>query len=583
MNQIGPVSLYQGDCLDVLRTLASDSCDALVTDPPAGIAFMGKAWDEDRGDISKWSAWLTRVMREAMRVLKPGAHGLVWALPRTSHWTGIALEHAGFEIRDKITHVFGQGFPKSLDIAKAIDKRSDVGQDETRRVCRFLNAAYAKRARVLKAKDIAKAFGVTASMINHWFALDTNSQPLCPTWEQWEVLRGMLDFGYSMDDEVWKLNGRKGKPGSAWLEREVIGEEVLDTKPQVPSEGRPREKKVVQITKPNLDEAKQWQGWGTALKPASEDWWLVRKPLPPTESIADSVIARGTGALNIDGSRVGTIGGTKVTNARGKHGLFGLGSGHVEAIDGGRFPPNFLMSHSPGCACVGTRTVKSGKGVWTPPKGAIFDFGHKGFDEPRGYGGESGTETVEAWRCADDCPVAALDRQSGITKSQGGFPKSAIAQGLHGFQPSVGKTTGGLGDTGGASRFFPTFEPDADASFCYAPKAAVSDKDAGLKEAGFEQQTVGSLAGGGVGANDPVSERFTTTKRNTHPTVKGQQLMRWLVRLVTPPGGTVLDCFAGSGSTLVAAVSLGFTAVGIEKQTEYVNIIEARVRHAAKL
>jgi hypothetical protein len=554
VKQIGPVSLYQGDCLDVLRTLPSDSCDALVTDPPAGIAFLGEAWDEDRGDIAKWSAWLTRVMREAMRVLKPGAHGLVWALPRTSHWTGIALEHAGFEIRDKITHVFGQGFPKSFDIAKAIDKRSSVGQDETLRVCRFLNAAYAKRSKVLKLRDLAKMFGVTTSMLNRWFALDTNSRPLCPTWEQWEVLRGILDFGYSMDAVVWRLNGRKGKPGSARHEREVTGDVEISENPGIPSDGNERAKKMMQIREPHREDAKRWAGWGTALKPASEDWWLVRKPLPPTESIVDSVITRGTGALNIDGNRVGIAGGTSLKDPQGK-GLFGIGGGRVESIDAGRFPPNFLMTHSPGCVCVGTKEVKSGK-------------------------------AVESWWCADDCPVAALDRQSGTKISK--VHKAPRARGL-GYgsgmvcDPDSELVRVGHEDTGGASRYFPIFEPDADVLFCYAPKAAVSDKDAGLEEAGFEQQTVGSLAGGGTNANDPVSARFTTTKRNTHPTVKGQQLMRWLVRLVTPPGGTVLDCFAGSGSTLVAAVSLGFTAIGIEKQTEYVNIIEARVRHAAKL
>ncbi len=116
------MKLLNGDCLEVLRTLPDDSLDSMVTDPPAGIAFMGKDWDKDKGGRDGWIAWMTEVMRECNRVLKPGAHALVWAIPRTSHWTMTALEDAGFEVRDVVTHLFGTGFPKSLDVSKAIDK-----------------------------------------------------------------------------------------------------------------------------------------------------------------------------------------------------------------------------------------------------------------------------------------------------------------------------------------------------------------------------------------------------------------------------------------------------------------------------
>lgn len=108
-------NLLQGDCLTVLRNLPSNSLDSLVTDPPAGISFMGKDWDKDKGGRDQWIAWMTEVMAECHRVLKPGAHGLVWAIPRTSGWTQRALEDANFEIRDCISHLFGSGFPKSRD------------------------------------------------------------------------------------------------------------------------------------------------------------------------------------------------------------------------------------------------------------------------------------------------------------------------------------------------------------------------------------------------------------------------------------------------------------------------------------
>lgn len=114
-------SLYQGDCLEWLRSLEPESVDSIVTDPPAGIGFMGKGWDGDKGGRSQWVAWLAEILRECLRVLKPGGHALVWSLPRTEHWTACAIEDAGFEIRDGIYHLCAQGWPKSLDVSKAID------------------------------------------------------------------------------------------------------------------------------------------------------------------------------------------------------------------------------------------------------------------------------------------------------------------------------------------------------------------------------------------------------------------------------------------------------------------------------
>ena len=111
-------NLHEGDCLEWLRSLPSDSVDSLVTDPPAGIAFMGRKWDDDKGGRRQWIAWLTDILRECMRVMKPGAAGFVWALPRTSHWTATACEDAGFDVRDVVTHVQGQGFPKSKALLK---------------------------------------------------------------------------------------------------------------------------------------------------------------------------------------------------------------------------------------------------------------------------------------------------------------------------------------------------------------------------------------------------------------------------------------------------------------------------------
>lgn len=118
------MQLIKSDCLFALKTLPENSIDSLITDPPAGISFMGKSWDDNKGGRDQWITWLTEVMVECMRVMKPGAHGLVWALPRTSHWTATALENAGFEVKDQIFHLFGSGFPKSLDIKKSAIKQA---------------------------------------------------------------------------------------------------------------------------------------------------------------------------------------------------------------------------------------------------------------------------------------------------------------------------------------------------------------------------------------------------------------------------------------------------------------------------
>lgn len=109
-------TVHHADALAALREMETHSVDAIVTDPPAGIAFMNAEWDKDKGGRDAWIAWLAEVFTEARRVVKPGAHALVWALPRTSHWTAFGLENAGWTLRDRVSHLFGTGFPKSRDV-----------------------------------------------------------------------------------------------------------------------------------------------------------------------------------------------------------------------------------------------------------------------------------------------------------------------------------------------------------------------------------------------------------------------------------------------------------------------------------
>lgn len=121
--------VIQGDCLEVMRGMPDNYFDAIVTDPPAGIAFMGKDWDKHKGGMIDWVNWFSEAMAEAMRVMKPGAIGLVWSIPRTSHWTGMALELAGFRIIDVVHHCQGSGFPKGQDIGKLIDQMAGAERE----------------------------------------------------------------------------------------------------------------------------------------------------------------------------------------------------------------------------------------------------------------------------------------------------------------------------------------------------------------------------------------------------------------------------------------------------------------------
>lgn len=255
------MKLINGDCLEKLKELADNSVDAIVTDPPAGISFMNKEWDSNKGGRDEWMQWLTEVMTEAKRVLKHGGHALVWAIPRTSHWTAMAIENAGFEVRDCVYHIQSQGFPKSLNVSKAIDKK----------------------------------FGAER-----------------------EVIRSRKLFG----------GGRR-------LKGVMFEEDGKDTD-------------TFNYTAPATDKAKQYDGYGSQLKPAVECWWLIRKPLAE-KNIVDNVLKYGTGAINIDKSRIGT---TTKTNSHKENTAInnpftrGLGEIKTEIKNYGRFPANLIHDGS---------------------------------------------------------------------------------------------------------------------------------------------------------------------------------------------------------------------------------------------
>jgi len=499
--------------------LADCSVHAIVTDPPYGLEFMGKEWDKlavpKPGNLGGFAdgnkpsfervsshlpsmqAWHETWAREALRVLKPGGHLLAFGGTRTHHRLMVALEDAGFEIRDCLMWLYGSGFPKSLDVSKAIDKAAGVERE--------------KIGPRIRLGD-TRAYG------------DRN--------------RGMDFLIRSRDDND-------------------------------------------SVTTASSDHAKEWQGWGTALKPAWEPIILARKPLAE-KNVAANVLAHGTGALNVDGCRIaGTWttwqirDGKPLAPNQPAQSSVGWGNGYVaEQSPLGRWPANVVLSHSDGCELVGMKKVK-GSRIESASNHDFEAFAGGGLGGPRparGIGDADGLESVEDWRCVEECAVRLLDEQSGELKSGDRTGKRSQPKTKHTYgQFAMCDETPSVGDTGGASRFF------------YTAKASRSEREEGL---GYMAPKLHGMSGGAVGAvgrgeeygeGQGIGLNRTRRVRNTHPTVKPVALMRWLLRLVTPPGGLVLDPFAGSGSTLVAARLESINAVGFDLSAEYVAIAEARL------
>lgn len=521
------------DCIEGMRLMPDNSVDSIVTDPPYGIRFMGKAWDgadidaraaKRRGFASHapdsgpngghksiaaeagkydlapaamraFQEFSEEWAREALRVLKPGGHLLAFSSPRTYHRMACGVEDAGFELRDQIMWVFGSGFPKSRNVSKDIDKARIEDAAPTRAVCRAIRAAM--DACALKSKDLVSHFaGCHPRLVDHWAARDTDSQPSVPTWAQWSLLRGLLPLSSDLDAEVWRLNERKGEAGDAYQKAEILGYHGGAT----PGFGEHRFAAVDASIRARSDAARQWDGWGTALKPAHEPICVARKPLVGT--VAANVLAHGTGALNIDACRVTADDGVnRARPSRTPNAILGGGNGtNLTASahnDAGRWPANLI---------------------------------HDGSDEVVDLFPQSAGQLADA--STSDTQRAGQNVYGAMRRGRGSEPSADSANvGAVGLKMKPGARRL---DTGSAARFF------------YCAKASTKDRGAG----------------------------------NTHPTVKPTDAMRYLCRLVTPPGGIVLDPFAGSGSTGKAAKLEGFLFMGFELDAEYVAIANARIEAA---
>lgn len=355
------------------------------------------------------------------------------------------------------------------------------------------------------------------------------------------------------------------------------GEELVGSNPN-------EQAKWKEITIPATEAAKQWDGWGTALKPATEPIVLARKPLEKGLTIAENVLKWGTGAINIDGCRIKTadnLNGGAYSGGERSGGDWKENSGFKnDKLDEytqplGRFPANLILSHHPECVCNGLKKVKGsscspediGKGTENTPNNGILGRG-KGGVITSAYTDENGEETVEDWICHPDCPVKILDEQSGITKSgkvksdKGAYNGESVI----GFLRGVSNYTNQHGDSGGASRFF------------YVAKATRTERNWGLDH--FDDKQMARSVGAQNNIEypkDQIGLNKTSLVKNTHPTIKPVALMRYLVKMITPPGGRVVDPFNGSGTTGIACKLEGFDYLGIDREQEYIDISMGRI------
>lgn len=338
--------IHLGDSLNVLKQIPANSVDSLVTDPPAGISLIGLDWDHDKGGRLEWIKWLRAIMEECHRVMKPGAHGLVWAIPRTSHWTATALEEAGFEVKDVIVHIFGNGFPKNTAIDKALDRAKYTDTDLLFRVTAWIRAR--RDALGLTNKILDEAAGVKGGAC-HWTA-PAGGQPHIPTKERWEGLEKVLGPAPDWMIEIIRPAHEKG---GAWATRNKTGEykrEAGGVGIHIPAKDR-------SITEPTTEDSKRWQGWGTALKPANEHWILIQKPISE-HNFAANIRKHEVGAINIDASRIpvkGRIPSTSNLSFKGGGLIWDSSKRSKDSFYNqhpmGRYPANVIITRSNNEAC----------------------------------------------------------------------------------------------------------------------------------------------------------------------------------------------------------------------------------------
>jgi len=565
--------ILHGDCLTILPTLDAESVDAVVTDPPYGLGFMGKKWDTPgsmferraekknrfdhvggnhnptssadsartrRVEGKRFQAFMEAWAVETYRVLKPGAHLLAFGGTRTFHRLTCAIEDAGFEIRDCLMYLYGSGFPKSLNVGcrcaesktkydlrpvRDADLSSPVQSETTEG--QVLLAGLSESSIPAQGTESGKAgdAGRGESRMEGrrddlQDARELRRRPIRPSAGMGDAdgakrrLRDGASADRGADGRATSGADRDGPSSGSRADSESSGESGgVAGQPEPQARG----------AWPTCGRCgKPLAGIGTALKPAWEPIILARKPLVGT--VAANVLKHGTGAINVDGCRI---------------------AGEVPSVPQPDFSRvNGRATHLDAHARI-ARMSAAPLGRW-PANVALDEEAAAMLDEQSGE--LSSGQLLTHHRRGGDAPIGTFQ-----------------------IRDRTGEPCNFGGDSGGASRFF------------YTAKASSWDRNDGLD--GMPERMVQTGCAGDIPIDDDGKERdgFKVKTRNHHPTVKPTDLMRWLVRLVTPPDGLVLDPFAGSGSTGVAAVAEGFRFIGIEKEVEYVKIMERRIGNVAPL
>lgn len=477
---------------DVLKDFPSNFFDSVITDPPYELGFMSKAWD------ASGVAYNVTMWEEVLRVAKPGATLFCFGGTRTYHRVACAIEDAGWQLKDSLMWIYGSGFPKSMDISKALDKEAGAKRE--------IYAIQERKPRITAGVTFAQADKAERFVYSH----------------------------------------------------------------------------------PATDIAKQWNGYGTALKPAFEPIILAMKPLEKGLTYAQNARKWGVAGLNIDAGRISTSdslnGGGYDPNCNSKKQSSQATSYATKVIQSefvqpsGRWPANVILSHSLDCVQVGTQQIKGNNrpnckdGVYSHET-IIGSWGYKPNKHTTiMHGDENGQETIDVYACVPDCPIRIMDAQSGNRPScnspSSAKPESKFRPGQGNYQPQ-GPTY--PGDSGGASRFF------------YTAKASRSEREFGLKdfvpcaqccEFGTEQHTADAKT------NRPAGKCL----RNNHPTTKPLAIMDYLCKLIKMPNQDkpqiVLDPFCGSGTTLLAAEANGMKYIGIDMILDHVMIATSRsIKH----
>lgn len=534
------VNLILGDCLEKMKEMPDNSVDSIVTDPPYGLSFMGKKWDYDVPSKEIW--------QEALRVLKPGGHLLAFAGTRTQHRMAVNIEDAGFEIRDMIAWVYGSGFPKSLNIGKSVDRLQGNERE-----------AVKHHTQSKTNPDIHAGGSVHITMPNNW-----------------EVTKG----------------------------------------------------------------TSEWEGWGTALKPALEPITLARKPLSE-KNIALNCLKWGVGGMNIDGSRVEYTDGTTPEQILGKYtgsnvgkdsptnhfGVKEIMSTNTESTLQGRFPANLIHDGSeevvglfPQSKSTGGKSGHTGAysggykeeyygdkspGIGDSGSAARFFYCAKASKSERNRGLDSTAIVSVKYREWDDTRetqeekevkllvatdtlqkkvtgVSGIETRSDTEWSMFLFGKNTTEKSLKDIKPTT--LTGTSSTTTSLILSYLTHLLTKE----YIADVRLETENGGSRVESVEKcntliTTMNEKMASALGVKSVQSgtqlKISVEDGSNFHSTVKPVKLMQYLVRLITPPGGVVLDPFMGSGTTGVACKNLNRSFIGIELDPEYFEIAKSRIEN----